>query len=393
MLLGVFVGAFFIHLALQEKDAEMRQQLVQQVQTINFVLSWSDMYASIKTNSSLANSASAEAKLALEVLHQYRERMADICAVYPGCNAIYLMSKNSNNQIIFLLDSEEGNGELLVKPGTVYDEASEISYAVFDSKKPMLDGLDEDRWGVWMSALIPHALADGSVVVLGIDVDAKDWDSIKWGAALAPIYATLAYMGLMLFFVGLWRSKTKQNQLLQESEAKLLKLSHEDSLTGLVNRRFFDERLQQMMAEFDRSNVNFALLYLDLDKFKQVNDTLGHQAGDDLLQSVARKLLAILRLEDTVARLSGDEFAILLPRTNQQEGAHLVAQKIVQEINKPITLNNQSTLVSASIGIAICSTKLSGADKLLRAADAALYAAKNKGGNCYYFADEVIPSS
>ena len=108
-----------------------------------------------------------------------------------------------------------------------------------------------------------------------------------------------------------------------------------------------------------------------------------------MLQAVARKLLAILRLEDTVARLSGDESAILLPKINRQVEAKLVAQKIVQEINKPITSNNQSITPSASIGIAIYSTKLASADKLLRAGDAALYAAKNNGGNCYYFANET----
>jgi diguanylate cyclase len=150
-----------------------------------------------------------------------------------------------------------------------------------------------------------------------------------------------------------------------------------DALTGLPNRTLFRDRTDQAMRQAKRELTPTALLLIDLDRFKEVNDTLGHHYGDQLLVQVGRRLRAALREVDTVARLGGDEFAVLLPRIAAREGAVTVATKLLAGLEKPFTLEGLALDVEASIGIALYPDHGSDADELLQRADIAMYAAKD----------------
>lgn len=166
-------------------------------------------------------------------------------------------------------------------------------------------------------------------------------------------------------------------------EEQLIKLAHYDSLTGLGNRAKLHEEIDFLIQKSHRISSPFAVLFGDLDHFKQINDSLGHEAGDLLLRTVARRLYKCLRRGDSVARLGGDEFVILLQDVNKFEGVVTVAEKLIRRIKRPIRLGNQVVHVSMSFGIALYPTDGDNAQTLLRNADSALYDAKAKGRGCH----------
>ena len=174
---------------------------------------------------------------------------------------------------------------------------------------------------------------------------------------------------------------------LRQSQARLRALALRDPLTRLPNRALLRDRLGQAVAQTHRTKQPAALMILDLDRFKDVNDTLGHLTGDRLLVEAARRLTACVRETDTVARLGGDEFALVICELSHPDDAELVARKAIAELAKPFPLDGQDIHVGASAGIAICPTDGSDPDQLLRHADLALYRAKSSGGRaCHYFA-------
>ena len=163
-----------------------------------------------------------------------------------------------------------------------------------------------------------------------------------------------------------------------------LALAHQaayDSLTGLPNRSLFNDRIAQLMAASRRHQKSFALLFVDLDRFKEVNDTLGHQVGDDLLRQIALRLQAVVRTEDTVARIGGDEFVVLLPDTDQT-GAQALASNLLDRLREPVQLEPAlSYRPMASLGLAVFPQDGDTPDLLLRSADLAMYGAKVGGRN------------
>ena len=167
----------------------------------------------------------------------------------------------------------------------------------------------------------------------------------------------------------------------RHSEARLRHLAEYDMLTGLPNRALLDERLRAGLARVRQAGTQFALLYLDLDGFKQVNDTLGHSVGDQLLQEVAIRLCASVRVSDTVGRMGGDEFMVLLHDVAEAHQALQTADKIRAALEQPFALAGQAARVSASIGIALVPSHGDEIGLLLRLADAAMYRAKRGGGN------------
>ena len=158
-------------------------------------------------------------------------------------------------------------------------------------------------------------------------------------------------------------------------------LAHFDALTKLPNRALFWDRLEQALLLTGRQPHTLAVLWLDLDGFKAVNDTLGHAAGDELLRQIGQRLQATIRESDTVARLGGDEFAVMLTTMAQPEDAGSVAQKIIDRINQPFVLAQGLARVSASIGIALYPDHASTTKELVHRADLAMYAAKQAGKN------------
>ena len=166
------------------------------------------------------------------------------------------------------------------------------------------------------------------------------------------------------------------------AEARIQHVAHHDSLTGLPNRLLFNDRLAQSIKLARRDGRKFALLFLDLDRFKQVNDEFGHDAGDELLQQVAATLRRELRDSDTLARVGGDEFTVILPDVARPEDAETVVRKIVAALSAPIRLERKarSVEIGTSIGVALYPADADDADALVSAADAAMYEAKQTGG-------------
>ncbi|MFC5300055.1 diguanylate cyclase domain-containing protein [Azospira restricta] len=191
--------------------------------------------------------------------------------------------------------------------------------------------------------------------------------------------------GRIARFITVSRDITEQ----ETREGELWQRANFDPLTGLANRTRFDDRLAQTVAGAQRDGHAFAVLYLDLDRFKPVNDTLGHAAGDALLRQASQRMRSILRSEDTLARIGGDEFALILPRISGAGDTARVAAKIIDLIDAPFDLAEGTVSIGISIGIAVYPDDGRDATALGHSADLALYAAKAGGRNCWRFAEHA----
>jgi len=176
----------------------------------------------------------------------------------------------------------------------------------------------------------------------------------------------------------------------KEAEEKIRHLAHYDGLTGLPNRELFYDRLGQTIAYARRDQHAVGLLYLDLDGFKAVNDAFGHDAGDDLLKAIAERMRWCLRESDTIARVGGDEFVVILPKDPRREDCVVVAEKLLEVFSTPFLLDRaqREAVVRASIGVAAFPSDAEDTETLIKAADSAMYYAK-QAGNRYRFYDEV----
>ncbi len=192
---------------------------------------------------------------------------------------------------------------------------------------------------------------------------------------------------------------TRKWELNQEIHGRLNQLAYYDGLTGLPNRSLFMDRLTQALNQARRYGQQGALLFIDLDNFKRINDTLGHGIGDDLLKAMARRLVKSLRLSDTVARptdaqmaarLGGDEFTVILPKLEHESDAGTIAKRIETNFAKPMTIGNHQFLVTSSIGIAIFPQDGDTVETLLKNADLAMYFAKNSGPSNFKYYQESM---
>ncbi len=172
---------------------------------------------------------------------------------------------------------------------------------------------------------------------------------------------------------------------LKEAEQRLDHLAHHDALTGVPNRLLLNARLEQSIKHASRHNSGFALVFIDLDRFKVINDSLGHQAGDELLKQLADRLVKTVRTEDTVSRISGDEFVIILEDTHNRQDATIVVDKIMRCLYQPFRIAGQDVRVTGSMGLSLYPQDGTEAYQLMRNADAAMYRAKDQGRNTYHF--------
>ncbi|WP_297835543.1 bifunctional diguanylate cyclase/phosphodiesterase [Pseudomonas sp.] len=227
-----------------------------------------------------------------------------------------------------------------------------------DAFPESLQALVEADLLCWLGVpLLAHRGTVGALVVRGVAGSARD---------------TAKDLELLQFISTQVAAAIERKQL----EARLQYMAQYDQLTGLPNRGLFHARLQTILSWARRERGQFALLYLDLDKFKQVNDTLGHAMGDLLLQEVARRLKQSVRDSDTVARMGGDEFVVLLGRIERPEDALLVAHKIHYSLSQPITLESHGLSAQISIGVALYPEDGLDDKELLKHADEAMYRAK-----------------
>lgn len=166
-------------------------------------------------------------------------------------------------------------------------------------------------------------------------------------------------------------------------------LALHDALTGLPNRRFLNDKLSEAVAHANRHKTTMAVMYLDLDGFKQINDQLGHDVGDTLLRAVGARLSAAVRGDDTVVRMGGDEFVVALWKLDNADRAALLAAKIIKALSRPYRIDSQTARVTASVGIALYPAHGKDAETLMKNADSALATAKQSGKNKYCIAGEI----
>ncbi|MGM0594003.1 MAG: diguanylate cyclase domain-containing protein, partial [Pseudomonadota bacterium] len=203
------------------------------------------------------------------------------------------------------------------------------------------------------------------------------WDD----TAIAPITdETGKVINFVAFKEDITQRKAREEEVWQQANF--------DSLTGLPNRSHFLHQLKRKMAESIRYHHKLALLFIDLDGFKQVNDTLGHDAGDELLELSARRLTGAVRETDLVARLGGDEFTVIVPQFGDCGDIDLVAHKLIDALSRPYEVKGERVHVSASMGIAAYPYDAEDETSLINMADTAMYSAKRRGKNRYvYYAD------
>jgi len=235
-------------------------------------------------------------------------------------------------------------------------------------------------------AIDPNDLRQGSIWIT-VDITARKQAEAELHQAKAQLESLVE-----------WRTQELQQTVLelqkqaiaqQEAEARIQRLAHFDSLTGLPNRALLTDRCQVALRAAQRNHQTVALMFLDLDHFKNVNDSLGHRVGDAVLIELAGRLTGVVREQDTVSRLGGDEFILMLPDTDS-EGAALVAEKLIQAALVPFQIERHELTVTPSIGIAMFPQDGLELDALSRCADAAMYRAKEDGRNSFRFSRPIF---
>ncbi len=278
-----------------------------------------------------------------------------------------------------------GDSRLHPDPSRLTDEERRCVESVLDTQKTLHLQEERDRTdgasrlvggrpypAQLVVPLRTRDLVFGVLALYGEHRDAFDPFTIQWVEQLAR------HMTIILSLA----------TVRKETEAQILHLAHHDPLTDLPNRTLFHDRLKQALARAKRHGRGVGVLFVDLDHFKLINDSLGHETGDALLKIVAHRLVRCVRSTDTIARLSGDEFTMVLQDLDRQQDAGHVAQKVMEAVCRPATVGNQTIPITASVGIALYPFDATDPDELIAKADQAMYRAKEKGGHCYQFVSE-----
>lgn len=286
--------------------------------------------------------------------------------------------------ILSVMPLVPSSGRVLQEPGTEYIHAS-VQF-IDDELISRIAG----QYGLTGARLLGLSERSAANVPL---VDSRGmihgfvaWEPYRPGLGLVRAASPALLLGALLscgVLAYLLRRLRRAYDQLQSSQARAQYLAFHDTLTGLPNRALFEDRLRRALAAAKRTRGKVALLYLDLDRFKHVNDTLGHPAGDELVRQTAARLGRNVREVDTVARLGGDEFALILVDVANVAVAEDICRRLLEEIGQPYTLNDDQVFVGASIGVALAPDSAADPDDLLRKADIALYEAKKNGRGRY----------
>ncbi|MHB8987453.1 MAG: diguanylate cyclase domain-containing protein [Desulfobulbia bacterium] len=290
------------------------------------------------------------------------------------------------------------------------DEASEFAESIINTVREPLVALDQDLRVVSASRSFYKVFKvkpEETVGQLIYDLGNKQWDIPKLRELLETIlperttfddyevehvFSTIGRRIMLLNARQIKREKGKKRVILlaiedittqKELEREILSLAYHDHLTGLPNRMLVIDRFNMAMSQADRNGMKVALMMLDLDKFKEVNDTLGHHIGDKLLQAVAEKMTEILRKGDTVGRFGGDEFVFVLSDQKNDQNGLRVAKKIIDVFRNAFVLEGHSLRITSSIGISLYPDHGADIDTILKKADSAMYQAKQAGRNQY----------
>ena len=300
-------------------------------------------------------------------------------------------------RVVVLIEDNPGDARLV---RAYLDEAQGVCYQVthFDTLaqalvSPVIPACDiilldlslPDSHGLDTVSALCEAVPDKPIVILsGLFDQTLAIEAVKAGAQDYLIKGH--HEGVFLLRAIDYAIERKQ------TEQKLTHMAHHDTLTGLPNRALFQIQLERALSRAKRTRLMLALMFLDLDRFKSINDTLGHDAGDALLKEVAHRLSACVRASDTVARFAGDEFTLIVEDLHFFSDAMTVAEKVLEVFRSPFVLKGQPTQVTTSIGIATYAGNGAEAEMLITQADAAMYCAKRSGRNVYQFYTESMQS-
>ena len=376
----LLIGLIYIAYVAKSQDVEMRDNLITYAKTIEQSIDWRPHAATLNTNPDQLKKAD---------LAQLELQLNSACKANKNCHFIYLLyidKQKGKTQIKFLLDASPQPASEISYLGEIFFDGSEALKQGLLAQKALVEGPVTDRWGTWVSAHVPLniTLKTPNFVMLGIDVAVNNWNQQIYKKIIAPIIITIFFL---MVLAGLnYQNKAKEKLLAQmlSSQSVLSDLANNDALTGLPNRRLLEDRMAQALKEASRAQQLVAVLFLDLDYFKVVNDTHGHVIGDLLLKKVAERLTSLLRAEDTVARIGGDEFVILLPKLNDAQQLIAMAEKVISELAQSFHIVEQALQVGVSIGIALYPQHNDNPSNLIKLADDAMYVAKRLGRNCYH---------
>jgi len=237
-------------------------------------------------------------------------------------------------------------------------------------------------------AYVPVIIDGRSVAVIAAYVDETEKHDLFYRTSLIAALSLCAGAALLFGLPALaWYRRTKEKQ---QADRRIRFLAHHDALTGLANRAQLVQSLEAALAVLPLRRDGIAVHFLDLDRFKRVNDSLGHDGGDSLLKTVAERLRAVIRVEDVVARLGGDEFVLLQTGVAGKVQAEDFARRIISAVTAPMTLKDRPFVATVSVGVALAPADGTNPERLLKSADLALYKAKADGRNCIrFFAAEM----
>ncbi|MFH1034448.1 MAG: PAS domain S-box protein [Pseudomonadota bacterium] len=298
--------------------------------------------------------------------------LRDISARRRGEEQLKLAAKVYENTVEGVLITDSVGAVIMVNPAFSHITGYQPSEVIGES--PLIlrtDDLPLEIYETMWEALITNGRWQGEI-----------WNRRKNGEAY-PEWVTISRiadsMGHATNYIAVFHDLTD----IRRGEEQIKYQAHHDALTGLPNRTLFDDRLEQAMAHSDRQGQRLALMFLDLDRFKQINDSLGHQVGDMMLQEVARRIKGCLRDTDTVARLGGDEFTVIVPNVGGLEGTMEAARRILRSLEASFLLKGHELFTTASLGITLYPDDARDRESLLKNADLAMYRAKDQGRNNY----------
>lgn len=329
---------------------------------------------------------------------------AEIRQQMQGLHVVKVKVYTPDGLTVFSTEARQIGEDKGGMPGIRAAQAGEVVSSLSHREKfNAFEGAIADR--DLMSSYVPVGRASGSgpEAVFEIYSDVTELleheQEAQWQVA-GLVLGLLLALYLFLFFVVRRADRVIERQRREQAdqERAMRYQAHHDLLTGLPNRLSFGKRLERALAHATRTGQSGALLFIDLDRFKLVNDRLGHAAGDQLLQTVARRLRAVLRQEDRLFRMGGDEFTVILSAVDSAHEAARLAERLRQAASQPVVIGAHEASVGATIGIVLFPGSATGvgtetADELLRRADAAMYRAKAQGRGTHAFHGDAVPGA
>ncbi len=369
------IGSLLTYYVMHSEDADMRDNLITYANTIERSIDWRPFENVLSTNPNNVTVAD---------LSGMNAQLNAACRANRECHFIYLLYLD-NKQVKFLLDASPQPASEISHLGEVFVEATGALKDALLHQRPLVEGPVTDHWGTWVSARVPVKITVDSnhFVMLNIDVAATGWKLHILKKAIVPAVFTLIFSGILMWYIRKNKDREQRYIELFNSTSELTEMAHNDALTGLPNRRLLEDRIAQALKAAKRSGHIVAVLFLDLDYFKTVNDTHGHPVGDQLLKLVATRLKGLVRAEDSVARVGGDEFVILLTNLNAELEAIAMAEKVVKILTDPFQVVGQSLKIGVSVGVALNPGHDVNEKDLIKHADNAMYIAKRQGRSCY----------